>query len=260
MKIVIITQEDAFVIPKNIQKLLRIENVELQCIVDIDSKSSLTNKKSYFIKGFGIIQTIKMGIKIGTSKILNMVDKITGYRLNMMPRSLAAVAKRYNVTFLKITNPNDADFLQKLTSLSPQLIVSYSAPVVFKKALLEVAKYGCINLHCSYLPHYAGVMPSFWTLYNKEAETGVTVHYMDSKIDNGKILNQEKVKIAEDETMFSLIKKTKEIGGNLMCETIKSIQNQTILTKDNLSHDGSYFTWPTIEQLQSFTKQGGRLI
>ncbi len=103
-------------------------------------------------------------------------------------------------------------------------------------------------------------MPSFWTLYKKEKSTGATVHYMDSKIDNGAILNQKEIAISENETMFSLILKSKEIGGNLMCETIRNIQNSTVNIKENFAEKGSYFTWPTVEQFQDFTKNGGRLI
>lgn len=260
MKIIIITQEDAFVVPKNIEKILRLEDVELLKVIDIDSNYSLVNKKSYFIKGFGLLQTIKMGIKVVSAKVLNIIDTVTSYKLAITPKSLKAVSERYNIPFDRIKNPNSAGFLEEVRALEPDLIVSYSAPVVFKEALLKIPKHGCINLHCSYLPYYAGVMPSFWTLYKKEKSTGATVHYMDSKIDNGAILNQKEIAISENETMFSLILKSKEIGGNLMCETIRNIQNSTVNIKENFAEKGSYFTWPTVEQFQDFTKNGGRLI
>lgn len=260
MKIIIITQEDAFVVPKNIEKILRLDNVELLKVVDIDSNYSLVNKKSYFIKGFGLFQTIKMGLQVISAKVLNIIDTFTSYKLAITPKSLKAVSGRYNIQFERIKNPNATSFLEQVKALQPDLIVSYSAPVVFKEALLKIPKHGCINLHCSFLPYYAGVMPSFWTLYKKEKTTGATVHYMDTKIDNGAILNQKEINISENETMFSLIVKSKEIGGNLMCETIREIQNSTVNIKENFAEKGSYFTWPTVEQFQDFTKKGGRLI
>ncbi|MDG4655086.1 formyltransferase family protein [Chryseobacterium arthrosphaerae] len=201
-----------------------------------------------------------MGIKVVSAKVLNSIDTVTSYKLAIKPKSLKAVSERYNIPFSRIKNPNSAEFLEEVRALQPDLIVSYSAPVVFKEALLKIPKHGCINLHCSYLPYYAGVMPSFWTLYKKEKSTGATVHYMDSKIDNGAILNQKEIAISENETMFSLILKSKEIGGNLMCETIRNIQNSTVNIKENFAEKGSYFTWPTVEQFQDFTKNGGRLI
>ena len=83
---------------------------------------------------------------------------------------------------------------------------------------------------------------------------------MDSKIDNGAILNQQEIQISPNETMFSLILKSKEIGGNLMCKTIRDIQNSNISVKENFAEKGSYFTWPTVDQFQDFTKNGGKLI
>lgn len=260
MKVIVITQEDSFVVPRNIEKIIRLQGVKLIKIIDIDSESSLVNKKSYFIKGFGLLQTFKMGLKVIEAKIINLLDFITMYKLNIQPRSLSAVARRYNVDFQRVKNVNSEAFLKEIEKIAPDLIVSYSAPVVFKKDLLRLPKHGCVNLHCSYLPHYAGVMPSFWTLYNKEKETGATVHYMDTKIDNGGIINQAKILIDDNETMFSLIKKSKEIGGNLMCKTILEIQNSTINIKENDILKGSYYSWPSIQDFQAFTKQGGRLI
>jgi len=260
MKIVILTQEDSFSVPRNIEKLIKLNFVEILEIVNINTKSSLVNKRDLFIKGFGYAQTVKMGLTVGKHKLINMIDLLFGYKLKIQPRSLKAVAGKYNIPFNIILNPNEEKFLSRMEDLSPDIIVSYSAPVVFKDKLLSIPKNGCINLHCSYLPNYAGVMPSFWTLYKKEKSTGVTVHYMDSKIDNGKILGQEQVKIDANETMKTLIEKTKEIGGNVMCTVIKNINNGTIETKDNLIEKGSYYTWPTIEDFRDFKKNGGRLI
>ena len=159
-----------------------------------------------------------------------------------------------------ISNPNEEIFLQELELLKPDIIVSFSAPLIFKERLLNLAHLGCINLHCSYLPNFAGVMPSFWTLYKKQKTTGVTVHYMDSKIDNGKILGQKEVQISPDETIFSLILKTKEVGGEVMCDVLRNINSGNMVPKDNKPENGSYFSWPTIEDFKDFKNQGGKLI
>jgi len=260
MKIVILTQEDSFSVPRNIEKLIKLDFVEILEIVNIDTKSSLVNKRDLFIKGFGYAQSVKMGLTVIKHKLINMLDLFFGYKLNIQPRSLKAVAGKYNIPFNVILNPNEENFILKMAALSPDIIVSYSAPVVFKDKLLSIPKNSCINLHCSYLPNYAGVMPSFWTLYKNEKSTGVTVHYMDSKIDNGRILGQKIVKISSNETMKTLIEKTKEIGGNVMCDVIKSINDGTLKTKENQMSEGSYFTWPTVEDFKDFKKNGGRLI
>ncbi len=260
MKVTIITQEDSFTVPKNIQKVINLDFVEVQRVVNIDSKQSLVNKKELFIKGFGLMQSIKMGLLVTYDKMMNMIDSFTGYKFSIYPRSLKSVSLKNNLEYQIITNPNDEKFLEELKILQPDIVVSYSAPLVFKKQLLELPKKGCVNLHCSFLPEYAGVMPSFWVLYKKEKYTGATVHYMDSKIDNGNILGQEKVMISDKETMFSLIKKTKEVGGKLMCEVLKKINEDNLVVEDNKVDKEKYCTWPTVEDFRNFKKQGGKLV
>lgn len=260
MKVVVITQEDSFAVPKNIEKILNLDFIEIVSIINIDSHQSLVNKKDLFIKGFGIYQSAKMGFSVIYNKVLNTIDHLLGYKLPISPRSLKSVSKKNAISYGVISNPNNKDFLDYLRSLEPDLVVSYSAPLIFKKELLELPKYGCINLHCSHLPNYAGVMPSFWTLYNNEKKTGVTVHYMDSKIDNGKILGQKQVDISPNETMFTLIKKTKEIGGNVLCNVLKDIYAGTLDIKENKVDHEKYYSWPTVEDFRDFRKKGGKLI
>ncbi len=260
MKIIVLTQEDSFSVPKNIEKIVKLRFAEVVSVININTKSSLVNKKSLFIKGFGIWQTVKMGTVVMCHKLSNFANKLFGYQLNIQPRSLLAVARKYNISYSEISNPNDKNFLEKILELAPDIIISYSAPVVFKEQLLNIPKNGCINLHCSYLPNYAGVMPSFWTLYHNEKTTGCSVHYMDSKIDNGKLLGQKKVEITTNDSMRDIIERTKEEGGNLMCEVLTAIENNTMIPKDNDVSKGSYFTWPTVENFKDFRKKGGRLI
>ena len=260
MKVIIITQEDSFAVPENIQRIISLDFVTVQKIVNIDSSFSLVNQKKLFVEGFGVAQAAKMGLKVIGNKVMNLIDSAFSHKLPVKPKSLESVARKNKIEYEVITNPNDENFLASLENLKPDIIVSYSAPVVFRKKLLNVAPLGCINLHCSFLPHFAGVMPSFWTLYKKQKSTGVTVHYMDSKIDNGKILGQKEVPISKDETIFSLILKTKKIGGEVMCEVLKKLHTGTIIAQENNPGEGSYFSWPKVEDFKDFKNQGGRLI
>jgi methionyl-tRNA formyltransferase len=260
MKLVILTQEDSFTIPRNIEKIYNLTNVELLMIVNIKSKFSLENNKKMFLKGFGIFQVLKIGFLSIIRKILNFLEINFGLFLSQNPSSLKSVAKKIGIRYLEINDPNQEEFLIELAKHKPDLIVSFSAPVIFREQLLSLPIHGCINLHCSLLPNFAGVMPSFWTLYKKQSDTGVTVHKMDSKIDNGLILKQCEVEIKNDETIFSLILKTKEIGGDLMCRAITEIMTGEISYKENRTENGSYFSWPTVKDFKDFRKNGGRLI
>lgn len=260
MKIIVLTQEDSFSVPNNIEKLIKLDFAKVLAVVNINSKGSLTNKKSFFIQGFGLWQSFKMGLVLGSHKLSDIINKLQGYQTSRRLRSLRAVAGKYDIPFFETDKPNSKAFLEKIEALDPDIIVSYSAPVVFKEKLLQLPKHGCINLHCSLLPHYAGVMPSFWTLYHQEKEGGCTVHYMDTKIDNGKILGQSRVPIHSTDSMTDIILRTKEEGGELMKEVLRAIHEDRLVVRDNDVSKGSYFSWPKIEDLKAFRKRGGKLI
>lgn len=260
LRIIIITQPDSFVIPQNVQKVIDCPISEVVAVYAITSKGSLVNKKWMFLRGFGLFQAAKMAFIMAIARGLDMLDGALKYRLLGYPRSIRAVAVKNNILYSAIDNPNDKAFLESVARRTPDLIVSFSAPCVFKPALLALPPLGCINLHCSYLPKYAGLLPSFWVCFNSEKETGVTVHYMDDKIDNGGILAQEKVQINPGMSIFQLIRKTKKAGGDLMGRVLERIAAGQVEVLPNDGAGGSYFSWPTVEQMLEFRRRGGRLI
>lgn len=260
LRIVIITQPDLFVIPQNIQKVINCPSAEVIAVYAITSKSSLVNKKWMFIRGFGLFQSAKMAFIMAIAKGLDLLDIVMKGRLPGYPRSIRAVAVKNNILYSAIDNPNGKEFMESVARMSPDLIISFSAPCVFKPALLAIPSMGCINLHCSYLPEYAGLLPSFWACFNGEKETGATVHYMDDKIDNGGILAQGKIQIDPGMSMFQLIRKTKKVGGDLMCRVLERIAAGQVETLPNDCSKGSYFSWPTVEQMLEFRRRGGRLV
>jgi methionyl-tRNA formyltransferase len=259
MKVAIITQEDYFFIPKNIIKIAdRFGSSAITTILLIDSKGSINNKKSLFIRGFGLVQSMKYGLKVLQKKLIFFLTLIKLSKDNT--HSIAGVARHFNIPFSIVNDINEDKIFKRLEDLNLDIIISFSAPVVFRERLLNASKLGCINLHCSYLPYYAGLFPSFWVLFKNEKFTGCTVHKMDTKIDNGDILMQEKVEISNDDTIFSLLNKTKSIGGDLMIKVIEELRDNNLKPIKNHASEKNYFTWPTLEELYLFRKNGGKLV
>jgi len=260
VKIAVITQEDSFVIPLNIEKIIRHDGVEVPLVAIIDVPGSLVNRKSVFLRGFGPLQASRMGLRLTWIKALDLLDRLFGYRLLSKKQSVRAVARSNGIPFLRIHNPNGPEFLERLRALRIDLVVSLSAPCKFDEELLTLPRHGCINLHCSLLPRYAGLLPSFWVLFHGEKAAGATVHYMASGIDNGSILGQTRVPIEPGMSMFDVIQKTKAAGGDLILTTIQNIQSGNAKATANDLSARTYFSWPTVEQMKEFRKRGGRLI
>ena len=200
-----------------------------------------------------------MGIFVGSNFMIDLIDRLFFYKLGQM-KSVQAVACYFNIKYKVLSDPNCSHFVDWLSDLDIDVIVSYSAPCVFKPRLLMVPKYGCINLHCSLLPKFAGLLPSFWTLYHNVNSLGASVHRMDDKIDNGALLSQVEVPVPKNPTMFSVINLTKKAGGLLMASVINDILAGQIEDKENFVDESEYFSWPSVEQIRDFRKNGGRLI
>ena len=260
MRVTVITQDDPFVIPANVEKIVHLPGVQVCLLAVVDAPGSLKNRKSTFLRGFGVRQAVRMGWLMLRAKCLDLLDALFCYRLLRQKWSVRAAAKSHGVAFVRVRNPNEKAFLKRLEELKLDLIVSLSAPCKFSSDLLALPRHGCINLHCSLLPRYAGLMPSFWVLFHGESATGATVHYMRHKIDNGEILAQATVPIEPSVTICELIRQTKARGGDLITETIRKIQQGQIETRPNDESARSYFSWPTIAEMKEFRRRGGRSV
>ena len=119
------------------------------------------------------------------------------------------------------------EFIEKIKSLNPDVICVVAYGKILPKEILEIPKYGCINVHGSLLPKYRGAAPIQWAVLNGDKETGVTTMYMDVGMDTGDMILKEKVEIGEDETTGELWDRLSKIGGKLLVETLKQIEDGT---------------------------------
>lgn len=119
------------------------------------------------------------------------------------------------------------EFIEKIKSLNPDVICVVAYGKILPKEILEIPKYGCINVHGSLLPKYRGAAPIQWAVLNGDKETGVTTMYMDVGMDTGDMILKEKVEIGEDETTGELWDRLSKIGGKLLVETLKQIEEGT---------------------------------
>jgi methionyl-tRNA formyltransferase len=260
MNVAVITQPDSAVIPENIATLAGLPGIAIKAVIVLDVKGALANKRGYFLQGFGAWQCFRLFATLVSQRLSAAIRRGVGGRVRPGEgMSVRQLARQLAVPCVSTTELHADQMLAYLESLDLDLIVSFSAPIVFKERLLALPREGCINLHCSLLPRYAGLLPSFWVLYHHEQGTGATVHYMDTRIDNGGILGQEVVPIEPGSTMLDVIRRTKRVGGDLMAKVVQAIASGTFSVRDNREEEGSYFGWPTIEQMRQFRRQGGRL-
>ena len=142
---------------------------------------------------------------------------------------IASPVKQYAIEKnLKIYQPEkvrkNQEFIDEIKSLNPDVICVVAYGKILPKEILEIPHLGCINVHASLLPKYRGAAPIQWAVLNGEKETGVTTMYMDIGMDTGDMILKEKVQIGEDETTGELWNRLSKIGGKLLIETLKQIE------------------------------------
>ena len=155
-------------------------------------------------------------------------DKPKGRGMKMIFSPVKDFALEKNIPIyqpLKVRN--NLEFIEEIKSLKPDVICVVAYGKILPKEILEIPKMGCINVHGSLLPKYRGAAPIQWAVLNGDKTTGITTMYMDEGMDTGDMILKHEVEIGEDETTGELWERLSKIGGELLVETLKQINQGT---------------------------------
>ena len=260
MNLVFVTQSEPFYIKYFFRVFLEdykdrnnIKGIIIQDTLG-QKKYSRTIQKAF--RFYGTVGFIYFGIKYMGIKASDILSRLINIQFNI---SIEQIARKYNRPILKFKSVNSKDFLDYIKKEGIDLIISVAASEIFKKDILNMPKYGCINIHSSPLPKYRGMMPNFWILYNNEKYAWVTIHKMVEKLDDGPIIFQDKFEIMSGETYHSLAKRSKKFAAKQLLKVLKQFEEGEIKYMPNDSSKATYYTFPTKEEIKQFTKKGGRM-
>ena len=172
--------------------------------------------------------------------IITQPDKRVGRGRSVQPPPVKVFAKEKGIPFLQPNKITVKEVLCVLTEWDPQIIVVAAYGKILRSQILELPRFGCINVHASYLPRWRGASPVQAAILNGDQTTGVTIMKMDEGIDTGDIITQKEVKISESETAASLTKKMATIGANLLVDTLPRYICREVFPKKQLSKNATY--------------------
>lgn len=164
-----------------------------------------------------------------------------GRKQELIPSPVKSLALKNNLTVLEPESAKSPEVAEQIKSLAPDLAIVAAYGQILPKELLEIPKFGFINIHPSLLPKYRGASPVQFAILNGEKETGVTIMLMDAKMDHGPILAQEKISIGNDEDTPSLLARTAELGAKMLVPTIEGYINKTIVPREQ-NHETAIFS------------------
>jgi methionyl-tRNA formyltransferase len=154
-------------------------------------------------------------------------DKPKNRGMKMTPSPVKVAALEAELPVIQPTTLKDEAVFAELNAFAPELIVVAAYGKLLPNSILELPKYGCINVHSSLLPKYRGAAPINWAMVNGEKETGVTIMYMAQALDAGDIISQRVTPIEPEENAEELYTRLAELGAELLSETVVSIANGT---------------------------------
>lgn len=181
----------------------------------------------------------------GKHEILAVVtqpDRPKGRGNKLLQTPVKEYALEHGLTVYQPQKVKTPEFVELLHELQPELIVVAAFGQFLSKEILELPKYGCINVHASLLPKYRGAAPIQYAIIKGEKESGVTIMQMDIGMDTGAMLDKVIVPIAENTTMGELHDALREQGAALLLEVIDKIAAGTAVAEPQDNEQATYAT------------------
>lgn len=163
--------------------------------------------------------------------VVTQTDKPKGRGQKIQPSLVKKLALSYGLPLAQPEKLREESFLSKLRALNPEFIVVVAYGKILPKEILQIPKYGCINLHASLLPKYRGAAPIQWAIIKGEKITGVTTMLIDEGLDTGPIFLQRQLEILEEDDALTVSRKLAEMGAELVVETLIKIRRGEIQPK-----------------------------
>src|SRR5262249_9386771 len=149
-------------------------------------------------------------------------------------------ALRRNLNVAQPKKARDPHFVELLKSLRPDLIIVAAYGQILPQSILDLPRYGCLNVHASLLPKWRGAAPIQWSILTGEKETGITIMKMDAGLDTGDILTMRAVPIEETDTAEVLHDKLAKVGADLLMVTIPEYASGKITSQKQSENDATY--------------------
>jgi methionyl-tRNA formyltransferase len=160
--------------------------------------------------------------------VVTQPDRPVGRKQELQPPPVKEAALRLNLPVFQPEKIKSDESRALLQEIQPDCVVVVGYGQILPPWLLEMPRFGCINLHASLLPAYRGAAPIQWSVANGETTTGLTTMLMDPGLDTGPILLQWTTQIGPEETAVELAERMSTPGADLIAETLERLQAGTV--------------------------------
>lgn len=170
----------------------------------------------------------KLHQNYNVTAVITQPDRPKGRGQHLAKSPVKVYAEEHNLPVYQPEKIKTAEFTEKLRQMQPDLIIVVAFGQILSQEILDIPKFGCINVHASLLPRWRGAAPIHWSIIGGDTETGVTTMYMDAGLDTGDMILKAKTVITPEMTTAQLHDVLMMQGADLLIETIQSIENGTV--------------------------------
>ena len=174
---------------------------------------------------FAVPSLRRLAEKHEVAAVFTQPDRPVGRKMKLTPPDVKVCAEELGLKVYQPEKLRQSNSLEIISKINPDAIVVVAYGQILPVDILEIPKYGCINIHGSLLPKYRGAAPIQWAVLNGDAVTGVTTMYMEKGLDTGDILLTEEYKIGINETAGEVFDKLAVMGGELIIKTLEEAEN-----------------------------------
>ena len=174
--------------------------------------------------------------------VFTQPDKPKGRGYKLTPPPVKVLASKHDTPVYQPQSlkNNGEEYVDIIKSLNPDLIAVVAYGKILPKSVLDIPKYGCVNVHGSLLPKYRGAGPIQWAVLNDEAETGITTMLMGEGLDTGDMLLKKATPIGENETAAELFDRLALMGAELLIETLDALEQGGVAPEKQSETEATY--------------------
>ena len=200
---------------------------------------------------FAVPSLRRLADQVDVIGVVTQPDRPAGRGRVLTPPPVKVLAQSLGIPVMQPEKLRDPAAQETLREWAPDLIVVTAFGQILRKSVLELPRYGCVNVHASLLPRWRGAAPIQAAILHGDAQTGTTIMIMDPGVDTGPILSQEAMAIRADDTAESLSARLSEAGADLLARTLPGYLEGTIQPQPQ---DDSLATYAAM-----LSKEQGRL-
>jgi methionyl-tRNA formyltransferase len=253
--VVAVTQDDPFFTGRFFDSFLAMASGGRVRLLEIVLLRNFNESRLALLKRFqrlyGNVDLTRLLVRYGMARLGDLTGRA---------RSVVALAAKAGVPVRPLASINDEAYLRTLGERNVDVLLSVSAPEIFRAAALRATPHA-INIHNGKLPFYRGMMPTFWALLHDEPEVTITVHTMVEKLDAGMVLAEYKVPIAPADSQFDLSVRAKQVAGREVAQLLARLDTPEwpVATSVDMSQK-RYFKFPTPADVAQLRAKGKRML